>query len=71
MLDHIIVSKTILNSAGGLHCGYESGRILKEEFMMYQNEENQQLVPNRTYGGSEYYGGISDHLPVFVTLTRD
>jgi predicted extracellular nuclease len=71
MLDQIIVSKTVIQSTGGLHCGYESGHILKEEFMMYQNEENHQLVPNRTYGGPEYYGGTSDHLPVFVTLTRD
>ena len=71
MLDQIIVSKTVINSPGGLHCNYESGRILKEEFMLYLQEDNQQYVPNRTYGGPEYYGGISDHLPVFVTLTRD
>lgn len=71
MLDQIIVSRAVISSPGGLHCDYESGRILKEEFMMYLNEENQQYVPNRTYGGPEYYGGISDHFPVFVTLIRD
>jgi len=71
MLDHIIVSRAVINSPGGLHCGYDSGRILKEKFMMYQNEETRQLVPNRTYGGPEYYGGISDHLPVSVSLSRD
>jgi predicted extracellular nuclease len=71
MLDQIIVSRTLINSSGGWHCNYESGRLLKEEFMMYLQEDNQQYVPNRTYGGSEYFGGISDHLPVFVTLTRD
>ena len=71
MLDHIIVSKSVLHSTRGLHCDHESGRILKEDFMMYLNEENQQYVPNRTYGGPEYYGGISDHLPVYVTLTKD
>ena len=71
MLDQIIVSKAVINNRAGLHCDYESGRILKEEFMMYLQEENQQYVPNRTYGGPEYYGGISDHFPVYVTLTRD
>lgn len=71
MLDHIIVSRAVINSPKGLHCSYDSGRILKEAFMLYQNEETQQLVPNRTYGGPEYYGGISDHLPVYVNLTRD
>jgi endonuclease/exonuclease/phosphatase family metal-dependent hydrolase len=71
MLDQIIVSRSVIKSPGGLHCGYDSGRILKAEFMLYLNEENQQHVPHRTYGGPEYYGGISDHFPVFVTLTRD
>lgn len=71
MLDQIIVSRAVISSPGGLHCDYESGRIMKEEFMMYLNEENQQYVPNRTYGGPEYFGGMSDHLPVFVILTKD
>jgi endonuclease/exonuclease/phosphatase family metal-dependent hydrolase len=71
MLDHIIVSKAVIHGRGGLYCNYDSGRILKEEFMMFQNEETRQLVPNRTYGGPEYHGGISDHLPVSVSLTRD
>ena len=71
MLDQIIVSRSVIDGPGGLHCDYDSGRILKEEFMLYLNEEYQQYVPNRTYGGPEYYGGISDHFPVFVTLTRD
>ncbi len=71
MLDQIIVSRAVTNSNRGLHCGYESARILKEGFMMYLNKQSQQYVPSRTYGGPEYYGGISDHLPVFVTLTAD
>ena len=71
MLDHIIVSRSVINSPGGWHCGYDSGRILKEDFMLYHNEETGQYIPNRTYGGPEYYGGISDHLPVYVNLTRD
>jgi endonuclease/exonuclease/phosphatase family metal-dependent hydrolase len=71
MLDQIIVTRSVVNNPGGLGCGYDAGRILKEEFMMYLNEENQQIVPNRTYGGPEYYGGISDHLPVYVTLIKD
>jgi hypothetical protein len=71
MLDHIIVSRSVISSPRGLHCDFESGRILKEDFMLYLNEENQQYIPNRTYGGPEYYGGISDHFPVYVNLSRD
>jgi hypothetical protein len=70
MLDHIIVSRSLLQSQKGLHTEYEGGGILKEEFMLYYNENSKQLLPNRTYGGPQYYGGISDHLPVYVTLKR-
>jgi hypothetical protein len=71
MLDQISVSRTLFKGPGGWHCNHESGRLLKEEFMMYFQDDNRQYVPTRIYGGSEYFGGISDHLPVFVTLTRD
>jgi hypothetical protein len=71
MLDQIIVSRSLINSPGGWQCGYDSGRILKEEFLLYHNEETGQYIPNRTYGGPEYYGGISDHLPVYVNLRKN
>ena len=71
MLDQIIVSQSVINSPVGLHCDYASGHILKKDFMLYLNAETRQYVPNRTYGGPSYYGGISDHLPVYVILTRD
>ncbi len=71
MLDQIIVSRSVLTDRKGLHAGYEDGRILKAEFMLYHDENKQQYVPGRTYGGSEYYGGISDHLPVYVSLVKD
>jgi predicted extracellular nuclease len=71
MLDQIMVSQHVINGDGGLHCDYGSGRILQKDFMMYLNGETRKHVPNRTYGGPSYYGGISDHLPVYVTLTKD
>jgi endonuclease/exonuclease/phosphatase family metal-dependent hydrolase len=71
MLDHIIVSRQLLKKGRGLHCGYEDGKILKADFMLYRNEDLQDYVPSRTYGGPEYYGGISDHFPVYLTLVKD
>jgi hypothetical protein len=26
------------------------------------------MLPSRTYGGEKYYGGFSDHLPVYLIL---
>ena len=67
MLDQLMVSHTLLNPAAGLGCKYDSGKILKEDWMLYRAKDGN-VSPNRTYGGDEYYGGISDHLPVYVIL---
>ncbi len=61
-LDNIIVTnglKTKLKTPGAV--------ILKEDWMMYIDKEGN-ATPNRTYGGSNYYGGISDHLPVYFEV---
>jgi predicted extracellular nuclease len=71
MLDQIIVSQAVLMDSGGWHCGYEDGKVFKAEFMLYHDEERQLHVPSRTYGGPNYYGGISDHFPVYLTLIKD
>ncbi|MFC2112050.1 hypothetical protein ACFLTA_02175 [Bacteroidota bacterium] len=71
MLDQIIVSRPIITDRKGWHCGYDDGMIFKADFMLYYNEERQEHVPNRTYGGLNYYGGFSDHLPVYLSLTNE
>ena len=65
MLDQIIVSYNLINTKGLYSCNYQDGIIFSEDWMMYQNEDGQK-VPSRTYGGPNYYGGISDHLPVSI-----
>lgn len=69
MLDQIIVSYNLINQSKKLTCNFDSGRILKKEWMLYHNEKKDTYTPNRTYGGNNYYGGVSDHLPVYVTFT--
>jgi len=69
MLDHMIVSYNLLNQARGLSTGFESGVILKEEWMLYSSEEYGESLPSATYGGPEYFGGPSDHLPIYVEFT--
>ncbi len=39
--------------------------ILKEDWLLYKGE-----APSKTYGGPNYYGGYSDHLPVFMDFGR-
>ena len=69
MLDQIIVSYNLLNQDKGLSCQFESGQILREDWMLYISEKYDDMLPSSTYGGPEYYGGPGDHLPVYVTFT--
>ncbi|MCF8381022.1 MAG: hypothetical protein K9H49_15715 [Bacteroidales bacterium] len=69
MLDQIIVSYNLINQKDRYSCNYDSGKIIKEDFMIFINEQGQE-VPNRTYGGPNYYGGISDHFPVTVVFEK-
>lgn len=69
MLDQVIVSYNLLNRSKGLSSGFEDGKIMKEEFMLYDSKKHKQWLPSSTYGGPEYFGGPADHLPVYVTFT--
>ncbi len=69
MLDQMIVSYSLLNQERGLSTGFESGRILKEEWMLYESEKYGESLPSATYGGPQYFGGPSDHLPIYVEFT--
>lgn len=67
MLDQIIVSWSLLNAYDGLGCAPDAGKVMQLEWMMYIDKKGRAL-PDRTYGRDSYYGGISDHLPVYATF---
>lgn len=68
MLDNIIVSANLLDNKG-FQCKEKKGYIFQKDWMEYKNNTGQ-VSPNRTYGGPNYYGGISDHFPVYFMLER-
>jgi predicted extracellular nuclease len=67
MLDNIIVSSNLLDN-NGFQCVEKQGFVFHEKWMEFEN--NGGISPNRTYGGPNYYGGVSDHFPVFIKLKR-
>jgi len=67
MLDNVIISQSMLNSKKHLSCTYTSASIFKEDWILFTNNKGEKS-PSRTYGGSNYYGGYSDHLPVSLEL---
>ena len=69
MLDNLIVSQSLINNKKTYSVSYNSGKIFHPEWLCYKDKSGV-LVPNRTYGGNNYYGGYSDHFPVYFTLTR-
>lgn len=68
MLDNIIVSSGLLNNTG-FRCTEKQGQVFYEKWMEYEGQKGE-FSPNRTYGGPNYYGGVSDHFPVFLQLSR-
>jgi predicted extracellular nuclease len=69
MIDNIIVSGYLINKAHGLKTTTDNGFIFHLPFMEYTNSSGE-MSPNRTYGRT-YFGGTSDHFPVFMTLDQN
>ncbi len=65
LFDNLIVSQTFLTDKKGFHTNFEGGNIFREKFLLFENKKGE-VSPSRTYGGNKYFGGFSDHLPVFV-----
>ena len=62
-LDQIIISKIHITSDLKLiSCG-----SFEKDFMIYTNKKGEEY-PSRSFGGNNWYGGFSDHLPVFLHL---
>lgn len=68
MLDNIVISGSLLDNTG-FRCTERKGYVFSEPWMEYK-AENGTVSPNRTYGGPNYYGGVSDHFPVFAKFSR-
>lgn len=67
MLDQFIVSDGLLYSANGCAASDSSTTVFKEDWMLFFPESGEPS-PSKTYGGPNYYGGYSDHLPIRLTL---
>lgn len=68
MLDQFIVSDGLLSAQDGYATTDSSAAIFKEDWMLYFPEDGGEPSPSKTYGGDNYYGGYSDHLPVRLIL---
>ncbi len=65
LFDQIIVSGNMLSDKKGLHTSAGDAGIYKADYLLFTNKAGE-ARPNRTMGSDKYFGGYSDHLPVFV-----
>ena len=70
IFDQIIVTDGVMNDREGLHYQEGSARIFHADFMLEDDETYHGKKLFRTYIGPRYFGGFSDHLPVYIDLVR-
>lgn len=70
MFDQIIVSGSLINNRGTWQCINRKQNVFSPSFLLEGDKVYYGTKPFRTYQGPRYIGGFSDHLPVFVTLSR-
>lgn len=66
VFDQVIVSNSAMRNAT-FKLTEKSAHIHKTESNTFIHKDGNQ-VPSRTYGGNKYYGGYSDHYPVYLKL---
>ena len=70
IFDQIIVTPAVMDDREGLHYQEGSARIFAADFLFEDDEVYHGKKLFRTYVGPKYFGGFSDHLPVYIDLTR-
>ncbi len=66
LLDHLIVSGTLLDSSSDFYTHEDKADVYHPPFLLMEDKKYGGKEPFRTYKGMKYQGGISDHLPLYV-----
>lgn len=66
VFDQIIVNGELLNTQKGLYFPGREESIFAPDWLLFKSQDGNNR-PNRT-AAKEYYGGYSDHLPVYLDL---
>jgi hypothetical protein len=69
LFDQLIISSELLNKDSDGFRFYKA-RVFNRKFLL-QKEGQYKGYPFRTYAGGVYTGGYSDHLPVYLLLTKE
>lgn len=67
VLDQMIVSQGFYKNKNGLGIEKNNAFIIRDDRLIFTYPDGGQK-PSATYGGPKYYGGYSDHLPIYLKL---
>ena len=67
MLDQIIVSGALLNGNLAVRA-MPKAEVYHPKWISKRDTRTGEMIPKRTYVGTFYQGGVSDHFPVFMEL---
>jgi len=71
VFDQIIVTPALMDDREGIHYQEGSAKIFHADFLFEDDETYHGKKLFRTYIGPRYFGGFSDHLPVYIDLIRN
>lgn len=69
LFDQIIISEPLLNAKSGTY-KFLKAKIFKAEFITQQDGQFKGY-PLRTYVGTTYQGGYSDHFPTYIFIAKE
>jgi len=70
LIDQFMVSGNLLNTKEPIFCDSSAMKIYKLPFLLEKDKEYLGLKPKRSYIGPRYNGGISDHLPIMISIEK-
>jgi len=70
LIDHFLVSPNLLNVSEPIYCPEGAMEILAHPYLLEEDYKFTGRKPRRTFVGPRYNGGVSDHLPIMLTIKR-
>jgi hypothetical protein len=65
MIDHLIVNLELTSKSKGFRLFETHAYIFSADFICF-TQKNGDKTPSKSYGGNKYYGGYSDHFPIYT-----
>ncbi|NTV17931.1 MAG: hypothetical protein HGA83_00710, partial [Bacteroidales bacterium] len=70
LIDHFLVSSNLMDSLEPIYCLPESMEFFSHPYLLENDRQFLGLTPRRTFKGPRYNGGVSDHLPIKMTIKK-